>query len=81
MENLVSKRSQGIFHRCLQALGLFARIRVVREGGPEGMQLLSSPSRPLRLYVGSPKNFAAMPVGWRKYRKNVRKSEKQDNHS
>jgi len=32
-----------------KALGLFARIRVVREGGPEGMQLLSSPSRPLRL--------------------------------
>eukprot|EP00435_Cladocopium_sp_Y103_P008495 s1926_g2.t1 len=42
---------QALHREQTKALGLFARIRVVREGGPEGMQLLSSPSRPLRLYM------------------------------
>ncbi|CAK0798299.1 unnamed protein product [Prorocentrum cordatum] len=39
--------------RC-SSLGHMVRVRVVREGGPEGMQLFSSPSVPMRLYMPAP---------------------------
>lgn len=41
----------GLHQEQTKALGLFARVRFVREGGPEGMQFVSSPSRPLRLLM------------------------------
>ncbi|CAE8587374.1 unnamed protein product, partial [Polarella glacialis] len=44
----------GVDLKRTQALGLFVRIRCVREGGPECMQLASNPSKPIQLCVPAP---------------------------
>ena len=46
-----------------EALGMYARLRLVREGGPEGLQLLSSPSPPMLLRM-PPLAFAPTATPW-----------------